>query len=329
MAVNLDARAEVSADASSENIADSRNDAADSQDNVSDSRDNVSDSREVIFDSPESVADSHNAFADSATDAGGFTPLDLGPRLVTWLDASREVVIDPSGLVQAWMDLSTYGNNAYQTTPANRPMLLEGSLNGRSVIRFDGTYDCLSIGDAESLNWLRDDFLVEVVMRYINTPGQNDYDAYGLLWAKTDLSKPYYGPALIANTADDMPRAAIYAQLREFGAGVSVASQPINDGGTNDGQFRVVGMRRFEPTFLGLETPTLEVRIQGISEGSATVSSINLNTTNDVFIGSRCTGGPPMQLLKGDIAEIVAVRGVVSDSEIGQLEAYLLTKYAL
>lgn len=71
-----------------------------------------------------------------------FSPLHIsGLRL--WLDASRITGLADGDPVGQWNDLSGNGNHATQTTAAKKPLYKTGILNGKPVVRFDGTDDLL------------------------------------------------------------------------------------------------------------------------------------------------------------------------------------------
>lgn len=63
--------------------------------------------------------------------------------LVLWLDAGDGVTY-PEG-VMTWQDKSGQNNHALQATPANRPLWVNNILEGKPVIRFDGSSSYLEI----------------------------------------------------------------------------------------------------------------------------------------------------------------------------------------
>lgn len=71
-----------------------------------------------------------------------FDPLD-GGRLMVWL--GNKLAVASQGAVAAWPDRSGYGNHAQQPTAGNRPLNVQGAVNGRQVRRFDGTDDTLNL----------------------------------------------------------------------------------------------------------------------------------------------------------------------------------------
>lgn len=60
----------------------------------------------------------------------------------TWLDASTILGAD-NDPITAWADISGNGNNATQATAGFQPILKTGIVNGRPIVRFDGSDDRL------------------------------------------------------------------------------------------------------------------------------------------------------------------------------------------
>ena len=77
-----------------------------------------------------------------------FKPTDIS-GLQLWLsadnvDGSNNSTLSDGNAVATWTDLSGNGRNATQATGANRPLFKTGIVNGKPVVRFDGTNDLLS-----------------------------------------------------------------------------------------------------------------------------------------------------------------------------------------
>jgi hypothetical protein len=76
----------------------------------------------------------------------------------------------------------------------------------------------------------------------------------------------------------------------------------------------------------------LEIRINGTQDTMANTAT-TLNATaagNTLYIGGHITSGNTViQGLQGDIAELLALHGPLTDTEMGKLETYLKTKYGL
>ena len=260
------------------------------------------------------AASTADAGAD-ASEAGPFTPASLGAGLVVWLDASKGVT-QAAGKVSRWADQSGQGNDAAQALAARQPSVHPGALAKKPTIAFDGVASGLGLADAASLRWGLEDYTIEIVAGYTNTPSTDDVVGYGALWTKGTPAYPYPGVALFGNSIAGAATSNLLVQVK------SPDDTPrgwVNSkaDGLNDGTFRVYGTRRVGQT-------KLEARVDGAIT-AATIGPVDVSTGGQpVFIGSR---DGSLQLLHGEIAEIVAYRGALSDADIATLEAYLRTKY--
>jgi hypothetical protein len=253
-------------------------------------------------------------------------PSQLASFLVVWLDAS-EGITGTGGSVSRWADKSPNGNDAEQGTAAAMPALVNGVVNGHSVIRFDGTSgQHLSIPDSATLQWGDGEFAVVIVVAY-STPTSpcaapatscND-NGYSALWAKPAAASPYAGVALFGNEPV-VPNGAIRAQLAQ--------NVSLDSTGTafNDGAFHVVSVLRQAS---GAQS-YLRVRVDGVTSSKTLATGTNVDAVGRaVDIGGRSDPAPNRQMLKGDIAEILAIKGALQVADQSHLETYLKTKYGL
>jgi hypothetical protein len=241
-----------------------------------------------------------------------FTPSQLS-GLVLWLEATQGVVTNQSK-VSTWMDRSGRNNNAGQSVAALQPSFVTGVVNGLPVIRFANT--ALQVTDSVTLQWAAEDFTLLVVGGYKNTTTSGL--GYGMFVAKQETPYPYAGPALWGNYTAPMLDTVIGMQADSSGTQYAISTNA-----KNDGAIRVYTGRRVGTS--------LEVRVNGTVQGTATAtSSVNVNASGrPLFIGGVPGTNTVTQALDGDIAEILAVRGPLSDAELTQLEAYLKAKYGL
>ena len=76
-------------------------------------------------------------------------PVRFSPRSISglklWLEADRITGLNDSDPVGTWSDLSGNGNHATQGTAAAKPLYKMGILNGRPVVRYDGTDDVMAL----------------------------------------------------------------------------------------------------------------------------------------------------------------------------------------
>jgi hypothetical protein len=70
---------------------------------------------------------------------------------VMWLAARKETAFSDNDTVQTWTDQSGNGHHATAPTETARPVFKTNILNGEPVLRFDGTWDQLGMGDLSSV----------------------------------------------------------------------------------------------------------------------------------------------------------------------------------
>lgn len=257
------------------------------------------------------TTDSRNVDGATTDTAIAFSPLQLS-GLALWLDAEKGVVAS-AGKVSGWMDQSGQGNSAVQLTAARQPTVMTGVINGRAVVRFNGTNSVLMVADAASLQWGTDDFTIAVVGSWTNP--MNTYAAF---LTKQAVAYPYVGYAIWANFPQP-------SSSTKFGFQLDAATDFMSSNATalNDGTPRL---------FVSTRTGTkLEIRLGGTSDSVFTASTARDVTAvgASLFIGGHEEGASVTQTLAGDIAELIAVRGTLSASDTQKLESYLKTKYAL
>jgi hypothetical protein len=235
------------------------------------------------------------------------------PGLVVWLDAAKGAGVVPGSPVSLWPDQSPAHNDASQSTSTEQPILEASAIGGLPAVRFDGNTTFLSIADSNSIEWGTGDFAVEVIARFSVTLGNVNQ----ALFQKSTRDAPYDGPQLFVNaglpSTDTTAMAALSSQ-------VYVVS---SHDGFNDAP-HLFGVRRFGTT--------LEVRADGTSEGETSAAPpIDVSAPGmPAIIGQNgYVPNPGSEALQGDIAEVVAVRGTVSDSDLRSLECHLMLKYGL
>ncbi len=255
----------------------------------------------------------------------------VGAGLVLWLDSTTGLIPTEdagadAGTYLFWADQSGNGNNA---TSVGASTVVDAALGGMPVVRFNGSSDYLIVADSPSLEFGTGDFLIAEVAQH-TTPTDAGV-GYGFLFSKQDeVHAPYLGPALIANTG--LLTSGIQAQVAS-GTG-SVFSGLT---GYNNGTPFYVTMHRFAVTSdAGAEAAalaTLNLRIGGADAGAATGAGY----ADNVSAGDGGAGSWPLYIggnnqkqdVRGDIAEVIAIKGSIADADLASLEAYLKAKYGL
>jgi hypothetical protein len=253
---------------------------------------------------------SPDVVADVAPDVPkAWSPSDLGTSLVVWLDANKGITADTFDIISAWADQSSAHNDA-SPVPALAPKRVMNAVNGLPAIQFEGQFGTsLQIADSATLQWGTGDFAVFEVISYTNPASGDNSTGYGLLWGKLDNGGN--GLALFGNDGA-AGNGAIRAQLQQ---GVYASSPGTS---YNDGRWHYVAAIR--------TAPALYVRADGSSASWGNAPQDIGNVGSNVLIGAR----PSMtQMLKGEIAEIVAVKGTLASGDLTKMEAYLKGKYGL
>ena len=256
------------------------------------------------------------------------------PGVVLWLDAAKGVTAN-AGKVTAWADQSSSHNDANQQNANWQPTLVAAGIGGLPSVHFtatepgggnQGSYGTLlNIADSATLQWGSEDYLIEVVTRYDNMPtvtsATDRATGYGTLYSKQTQNPqlPAEGVAFFAQ----------HAGLRH--------------GGWHDGVLvvRVRRVRRDErgtqastmaaARLLGTQrtgTTTLALRVNGVETATETVQTMNVD---EVGTGARigASGDATIARLDGDIAEMIAVKGAITGTDLATIERYLTAKYGL
>jgi hypothetical protein len=247
--------------------------------------------------------------ADAGPDAAPFTPRSLD-GLVIWLDG--DVGVQSTGAqVVSWMDRSGNGNDA--TSGTDRPVVITGLVNGHAAVRFDGQMTFMQMPDVATTQWGTGDYAVVVVAAVRNAASTDVVHGYAMLYGKSSQTYPYAGAVLFMNWP--IPSASTKAAAQADATHNAVGTTS----GLNSGMFHLFAMRH--------HGTMLEVRVDGQAEAQADVTGV----TADAPGAKPTIGGQAkiVQMLDGDIAEVVAVKGAVSDSDMAALEAFLKKKYAL
>lgn len=264
---------------------------------------------------PTGDASSDAPSADAGADAAAWSPAELGASLVTWLDASRSVAVDASNLVSSWGDVSGSGNTATATGTA-RPTRMAATLNGHDVITFNGTSTFLTIASSASTSWGTGDYSVFVVARYSNTLGAGA-SGTAAFWSKTDIGLPRHGLQFIGNS---LGVAALDTCVSRVAGNVLDGTKTVNDNA-----WRVYATRRV--------VDTLVLRVNGIVDATTTSASIAAENIDQpgqpAYIGGTNVSGTLTQLMIGDMAELLAVKGALPNDKVAKIEAFLKARYGL
>ncbi len=104
------------------------------------------------------------------------TEMNINSGLLLWLNADK-LAGENQEPVSLFPDQSGKGNDAFQSDPNKKPILIKNAINGKSAVRFDGNSDQLDISGAK-LN-LSGAFDVFVVYRTLGTSPLIDQGVFG------------------------------------------------------------------------------------------------------------------------------------------------------
>lgn len=225
-------------------------------------------------------------------------------QLKLWLKADSLSLADGSQ-VASWADQTTNGNDFSQATSSRRPLWIANGLNGKPVLRFDGTDDFLSSSflPATGAN-PRSVTMVINNLDYKN--GSSDSVVFS--WGGTTTHFNAFGFNAISPATGS-----------RFANAFSIYSN-------NNGSYR-----SFPTSPSADKSYVVTVNYNGsvaklfVNSKEIATLSLTLNTTsvNNMRIGSRFSTG----YFKGDLAEMALYDDILSVSDQAKLECYLSRKY--
>jgi hypothetical protein len=248
--------------------------------------------------------------------ANDFVPTDLGARLVLWLDAGEGVSVDDGMPMDMWADQSGSGNHALQSVAERRPVFSVSGTNGLPTVKFDGASTFFELADVASLRWGTGDFTLLVIARGAPSTVTN-----AMIYQKSDASDPFAGPALYVN--GNKPTASTKGAMQLDGT-----TYALSTSGIADTTARLLGGRRYSNSI----SARLEFRLNGSVETRlANVPAIDIDAVGrSAIIGHNgYVTSAGFQAYQGELSEICAVKGTLTDDELRALESYLLRKYDL
>lgn len=226
-------------------------------------------------------------------------------NLQLWLRADAGVTTSGTN-VTGWADQTTNANHASQGTAAAQPTLVTNALNGKPVVRFDGTNDFMSIPDSASLDFGTGDFSIFAVFNQTNNI--NAAYGYGLLYGKFGGSSPFAGATVFLNLNGDG-----VVTFRTSSAFSLNSTSGFDDLKTRVWEFARAGT-------------TLSERINAVTHASGTTPVVDLDNANPALIGGQAGNVQPF---RGDLAEFLIYNTNLSATERQDINEYLFAKYAI
>lgn len=227
-----------------------------------------------------------------------FTPADI--VTTAWFDADDSSTISIATGVSLWLDKSGNGYHVTQATTANQPLVIPAGMNGRAVIRFDGSNDQLDspasfpiVGDTA--------FSVFAVYKKL-TVTKGSVFGWGL-WSGIGGSGIW----------DDNTTFAYHYYNSVYYAGPLLA----NSVATNFGYIKAPG----------LVSSTSNLYRDGVSVGSAGGNGTpNMYANRALTIGNFLAPATA-KWFHGDLAELIIISSAVDQTTRQKIEGYLAWKW--
>ena len=231
--------------------------------------------------------------------AGGWTPADI-TGLTGWWDASDSSTVTlVSGKVSQWDDKSGNSRHLTQGTDGSRPTYA-GTINGLSVLTFDGT----------------DDFLAHTTDTRLANASDGSWTACAVASTNTtsDTSQYLYHGGAFDTYAPQM--------IRTNGANVESIGQQSTGGYVADAQGTVSAYTPFQSS--GVQTSSsVQAFLNGSSNG-ATSMTAPTNTLHPIYVGRVHNGGG---IVNGSVAELIVYDSALGTTDRQTVEAYLKAKW--
>lgn len=237
---------------------------------------------------------------------GGFTVKSIS-GLDAWWDSSDQttVTLDASSNVSQWTDKSGNNRTLAQSTANNRPSY-SGTINGRSVLTFDGLNDTLGTSGAYS----QQQYSVFAVVKSTSSSGLR-----GVITADSGGGTTNTRGPQLAYTFG-----STYGCVGFTAAGGVVTEAPATSVATNTARVITV-----------VQTASaLEMWINGSSNGGSTCSQTAYSQPLYVGVASHGVGSGSMSgWFAGDIAEVVVYGQALSDTQRASVQTYLTSKWGV
>lgn len=224
-----------------------------------------------------------------------FGPPTTVAGLLRWY-AADEMPLSDGAPVASWTDYSAQADHAIQPISSQQPIYKTAIVNGRAVVRFDGTDDFLQFAEILDTSGATAHFFV---VAKSNATGNR-----GILSTRQ------------SNTAGWSYRYSAATGLLYYHTGASP-----NIAYTITDQFNVLEIQRN-----GLN---VTLGANGSLGTPTTISGYTVSGENRTTIGSEASASTGAAYLAGDIAEIVIYDHVLSTDDRSTLLTYLQDKYAI
>lgn len=221
----------------------------------------------------------------------GFVPTDIS-GLALWADADAITGLSNADPVTTWEDQSGNGNDLAQSTSAAKPTYRTNVVNGKPVVRFDGTDDTM------------------VTAAFASELAQPNTIIAVALFATTATTNRMICDGLAAGK-----RHAMYSHLNSGGKWTFYA-------GTTEVNGSVIATGAFHVVSAIYNGASSVLYLNGAQDATG-------NTGSNPLSGLRLGSFAGAAFLNGDIAEILVYDSALSTADRESVEEYLMEKYAL
>jgi hypothetical protein len=196
--------------------------------------------------------------------------------------------------VSLWPDASGHGNDVEQITGMKQPTFMSAQLGVHSFVRFDGVDDTLFKSSANGFTCATGHTIIAVM---------------------NPTTAASFGMAVVTNYQCN--------EMRQGGSGGT--AQWMIPSGFNlvDGWDDLTGLWKVWAGTYNVATDTMGLFINGVDQGT----NVDAGTlaVGDIYLGSRTDTYHWI----GDIAEVLVFDDVLSATDRGNVESYLMGKYGL
>ncbi len=248
------------------------------------------------------------------------------PGATLWLRADSLTGVSSGDGIATWTDSSGAGNAATQSTAGSRPTYQTGQLNGKPVVRFDGTTQFMNLPDPFAAGFSGNDtpISVYVVAKTTNTTGYQNLLTLAGNQTTSGGSNDFITAQITGNSNQAVTTNQFRFEVRDAFPFGNKATTTTDNTGTPVGT----------SFFLGTTTRTSvgNVWVNGtlVSPADADLDVPSLTLTQGA-IGARKSGTDPGvdSYLSGDIAEMVVFPSVLNRAQQTVQENYLGAKYGI
>ncbi len=231
----------------------------------------------------------------SSNGISNFSPTSVSASLLCWLDADDSANVTlTNGNVSTWTDKSGKGNSLTQATATLQPLYRANTLNGKYVVRFDGSNDYLK--KTMNNNYATVPADVYIVAQYTSTPSSNE--------ALLDDGQTTQQMRVMRNTN---------SRLIMQGGGTGLISATTN-------------LTTFHIWHFAFDSfgGTLKMHIDGGNTVSASQGSGP--SGNGLILGSDAG---PSNYAPVDVAEVLMYTSLLGNADRQDVERYLSAKWAI